>query len=73
MTIQRNNLLTQLIRRGYSVDIGIVQRHDFSSGKHTIRQYEIDFVINRGPKQIYIQSVFSSRSKLAGNAVNVAN
>ena len=49
----------ELIRRGYSVDIGIVQRHDYSAGKHTIRQYEIDFVINRGPKQIYIQSAYS--------------
>jgi predicted AAA+ superfamily ATPase len=53
------NIDNELIRRRYSVDIGIVQRHDFSSGKHTIRQYEIDFVINRGPRQIYIQSAYS--------------
>jgi predicted AAA+ superfamily ATPase len=57
--LMENAIYNELIRRGYSVDIGIVQRHDYSSGKHTIRQYEIDFVINRGPKQIYIQSAYS--------------
>lgn len=57
--LMENAIYNELIRRGYSVDIGIVQRHDYSAGKHTIRQYEIDFVINRGPKQIYIQSAYS--------------
>lgn len=57
--LMENAIYNELIRRGYSVDIGIIQRHDYSAGKHTIRQYEIDFVINRGPKQIYIQSAYS--------------
>lgn len=57
--LMENAIYNELIRRRYSVDIGIVQRHDYSAGKHTIRQYEIDFVINRGPKQIYIQSAYS--------------
>ena len=37
----------------------LYKRHDCSSGKHTIRQYEIDFVVTRGPKQKYIQSAYS--------------
>ena len=52
-------IYNELVRRGYSVDVGIVQRHDYSAGKHTIRQYEIDFVVNRGPRQMYIQSAYS--------------
>ena len=57
--LMENSIYNELIRRGYSVDVGIVQRHDYSAGKHTIRQYEIDFVVNRGPRQIYIQSAYS--------------
>ena len=57
--LMENAIYNELIRRGYSVDIGIVQHHDFSSGKHTLRQYEIDFVVNRGPRQMYIQSAYS--------------
>ena len=57
--LMENAIYNELIRRGYSIDVGIVQRHDYSAGKHTIRQYEIDFVVNRGPRQMYIQSAYS--------------
>ncbi len=57
--LMENAIYNELVRRGYSVDVGIVQRHDYSSGKHKIQQYEIDFVVNRGPKQMYIQSAYS--------------
>ncbi len=57
--LMENAIYNELIRRGYSVDVGIVQRHDYSSGKHAIRQYEIDFVVNRGSRQMYIQSAYS--------------
>ena len=44
---------------GYPVDVGVVMRERRQNGTHQTKQYEIDFVINRGPRQIYIQSAYS--------------
>jgi predicted AAA+ superfamily ATPase len=41
------------------VDIGVVERWNRNPGGRELRQYEIDFVVNSGPKQIYIQSAYS--------------
>ena len=45
-------LFRSLIRRGYSVDVGVVV--DRKSG--TKIQKEIDFVVNDGDRRMYIQS-----------------
>ncbi len=57
--LMENAIYNELIRCGYSVDIGVVERWNRNPGGRELRQYEIDFVVNSGPKQIYIQSAYS--------------
>ena len=57
--LMENVIYNELIRRGYSVDVGVVQLETRKSGKHEIRQYEIDFVVNQADERIYIQSAYA--------------
>ncbi|MBR4401121.1 MAG: ATP-binding protein [Synergistes sp.] len=50
--IMENLIFNELIRRGFSVDVGVVYDR---TGKNNA-QKEIDFVVNDGDKKIYIQS-----------------
>ena len=50
--IMENIIYNELIRKGYSVDVGVVVDRRNSG----YVQKEIDFVINRGDKKFYIQS-----------------
>lgn len=50
--IMENIIYNDLIRRGYSVDVGVVV--DRRNGSYV--QKEIDFVVNHGDRKIYIQS-----------------
>ena len=52
--IMENIIYNELLRRGYSVDIGVVT--DRTNGANA--QKEIDFVVNDADKKIYIQSAF---------------
>lgn len=52
--IMENLIYNELLRRGYSVDIGVVC--DRSDGSKI--QKEIDFVVNDADKKVYIQSAF---------------
>lgn len=52
--IMENIIYNDLIRRGYSVDVGVVV--DRRNGSYV--QKEIDFVVNKGDKKLYIQSAF---------------
>ncbi len=52
--IMENVIYNELIRRGYSVDVGVVE--DRSAGNKKMK--EIDFVVNDFDKKIYIQSAF---------------
>lgn len=52
--IMENIIYNELIRRGYSVDVGVVE--DRSTNSKKIK--EIDFVVNNFDKKIYIQSAF---------------
>ena len=52
--IMENMIYNELIRRGYSVDIGAVE--DRTTNNKKIK--EIDFVVNNFDKKIYIQSAF---------------
>lgn len=52
--IMKNIIYNELMRRGYSVDVGVVT--DRSNGKNL--QKEIDFVVNDADRKIYIQSAF---------------
>ena len=55
-----NVIYNELLRRGYSVDVGVVPivTRD-KEGKQVQKQHEIDFVINRGNDKIYIQSALN--------------
>lgn len=52
--IMENIIYNELLRRGYSVDVGVVT--DRTGGAN--RQKEIDFVVNDADKKTYIQSAF---------------
>lgn len=52
--IMENIIYNELLRLGYSVDVGVV--YERANGLH--KQKEIDFVVNDADKKIYIQSAF---------------
>lgn len=52
--IMENIIYNELIRRGYSVDVGVITDR---TGKANV-QREIDFVVNDADRKIYIQSAF---------------
>lgn len=57
--LMENAIYNELIYRGYSVDVGIVEVRVDEDGKKIRKKLEIDFVINRGNKRYYIQSAFA--------------
>ena len=58
--IMENIIFNELIVRGYSVDVGIVEIHTRAEvGKQENKQLEVDFVCNKGNMRYYIQSAFS--------------
>ena len=58
--IMENILYNDLIRRGLSVDVGVVEYNTKDSfGKKIRKQLEVDFVVNKGSKRYYIQSALS--------------
>lgn len=58
--IMENIIYNELRSRGYSVDVGIVEKRGINKeGKAERQQLEIDFVANLGSKRYYIQSAFS--------------
>lgn len=59
-----NVIYNELLRRGYSVDVGVVPivTRD-KEGKQVQKQHEIDFVINRGNDKVYIQSAYQLPTK----------
>ena len=57
--LMENIIYNELIRRGYSVDVGIVEITQSIEGSRHQYQYEIDFVVNMGNNKIYIQSALN--------------
>ena len=59
-----NAIYNELLRRGYNVDVGVVpiSTRD-KNGKQSVRQHEIDFVVNRGNDKLYIQSALRIADK----------
>ena len=57
--LMENMIYNELIRRGYSVDVGIVELTRVVDGKRKQSQYEIDFVVNVGNNKVYIQSALN--------------
>ncbi|MBQ1492751.1 MAG: ATP-binding protein, partial [Blautia sp.] len=58
--LMENVLFNDLVRRGFDVDVGVVEQNvRDESGKNVRRQLEVDFVVNRGDERCYIQSALS--------------
>ncbi|MBQ9510907.1 MAG: ATP-binding protein, partial [Clostridia bacterium] len=58
--IMENIIYLELLKRGFSVDVGIVEvakRNE--EGKVVRNYYEVDFIANRGNNKFYIQSAFA--------------
>lgn len=57
--LMENMIYNDLLRRGYSVDVGIVELERIVDGQRKQSQYEIDFVVNVGNNKVYIQSALN--------------
>ncbi len=57
--IMENIIYNELLCRGYSVDVGVVEVIERNGEKQARKQCEIDFVVNRGAKKYYIQSALN--------------
>ena len=57
--LMENMIFIELIRRGYSVDVGVVELTLVKDGKKQQSQYEIDFIVNTGHEKVYIQSALN--------------
>ena len=56
--LMENILFNELFWRGYKVDVGVVEILHAAEGKKTLRQHEIDFVVNTGSQKVYLQSAY---------------
>ena len=56
--LMENAIYNELIYRGYSVDVGVVETRVDEGGKNVRKQLEVDFVVNQFNKRYYIQSAF---------------
>lgn len=55
-----NVIYNELIARNFNVDVGIItSTGKDNDGKFVRKQFEVDFVCNKGSKRYYIQSAFS--------------
>lgn len=55
-----NIIYNELIARNFNVDVGIITATGKDNdGKSVRKQFEVDFVCNKGSKRYYIQSAFS--------------
>ena len=57
--IMENIIYNELLCRGYSVDVGVVEVNEKNGEKKVRKQCEIDFIVNYGAKKYYIQSALS--------------
>ncbi len=57
--IMENVIYNELVRRGFSVDVGVVEIAGTNGTTSVVRtQLEVDFVANMGSRRYYIQSAF---------------
>lgn len=57
--IMENIIYLELRRRGFNVDVGVVELKTTKENEYIYKQLEIDFIANKGNNKIYIQSAFS--------------
>ena len=62
--LMENIIYNDLIRRGFDVDVGVVEQNARdSSGKSVRKQLEVDFVVKSSCERYYIQSALSIEEK----------
>ena len=61
--LMENAIYNELIYKGYSVDVGVVETRVDEGGKKVRKQLEVDFVVNQFNKRYYIQSAFALYDK----------
>ncbi len=69
-----NVIYNELLSRDYNVDVGIVPlSQKDQQGKLIRKQYEVDFVCNKGSKRYYIQSAFAmtNEDKIAQESMSL--
>ena len=57
--LMENVIYNELVYRGFSVDVGVVEVNVSDNEKRTKTQLEIDFVANLGNRRYYLQSAFA--------------
>ena len=60
--IMENVIYLELKRRGYNVDVGVIELKERNKNEFTYKQLEVDFIANKGNNKIYIQSAFNMPS-----------
>ncbi len=61
--LMENVIYNELIYRGFSVDVGVVEINTVEDGKKIRKQLEVDFVANLGSRRYYIQSAYAIPDK----------
>ena len=61
--LMENVVYNELLRRGCSVDVGVVETVTRVKGRQERRQHEIDFVVNMAFRKVYIQSTLEIPDK----------
>ena len=56
--LMENVIFNELLYRGYTVDVGVIESREMKDGKSEYRQYEIDFIAANGNEKYYIQSAY---------------
>lgn len=57
--LMENVIYNEILRRGYSVDVGMLTTNPTVNGVQVYKTNEVDFVVNKGTERIYIQSAFA--------------
>ena len=57
--IMENIIYNELVRRGFNVDVGVVEYNYKEDGKNKKLNLEVDFVANDGNRRYYIQSALT--------------
>lgn len=57
--IMENVIFNELCIRGFSVDVGVVEKREMRGGKQQFIQYEVDFIASNGSDKYYIQSAYA--------------
>ncbi len=58
--LMENIIYNELVSRGFNVDVGLVEIDEKDeTGGYVRKRREVDFVVNKGGRYVYIQSAFS--------------